>query len=424
MTPADPFQDNLKAYLDGELSWLSRRNLRRHLNTCPDCRKELDEMELIRKRLRDTESNPNPLSPELKAKLVSGLPEGVPPTESDPARPSRKTKLVFGVLGTAVLGAMVYPLLAPRPSEDNVMMVAENKAASNMHQLATAERMYSQDYAGEETQTRSAALPAPAMSAPPTVRERALAVDKPKAYSWSTDGTAEARKTSEGAVSQDRQVHREAVLDVQVDNAETKSDTVETMTKTEGGFVAQSGLETNDDGTRTASLTLKIPVEKFEPFLVSLGKLGTVKSKSISGEDLTEQISDEKSGRRTLEAEVEELKAQLIRRNLSRSQERQNREDLRDLKSRIAIKTSRLEMYHKMANLSTLTLTLSEKSKKQAVSPPHSGFRSGFDGLFSVAGGAFVAAAKVPFFLLIWFAAYSPLWLPLVLGYRYYSRRA
>ena len=469
MTPCTPFQENLKAYADRELSLFARLKVKRHVESCPACQEEIQEMELIRKHLRP--SKPGALTPELKAKLLSSLPEGVPPGKILPLRRLSKPALVFGGLATLLIVSTMAPFLKTATEEGAMQETAKSQVAqanpvspSNLKQIGVASQMYTQDYDAATTSSKSMTPRRPAPPVSTTTRtnggdkvaqgardRKELSVNSPELSSVDSDGIPpEAAKMMRGAragygarmsngsepgltdygrfradrtlISTDRDVHREATLNVQVDNAETRSDAVETMTKETGGYVAETNLNTESDGTKTAQLTLKIPVDKFETFLASVGKLGEVKSKNITGEDLTEQIGDEKSGKRVLADEVEELKAQLRKHNTGRSQERQAREDLRDLKTRIAIKQARLETYRKMASLSTVTLTLSEKPKKKAavVTP---GTRSEFGGMTAIAGAAFLQAMKLPLFLLIWIAAYSPLWIPLLLGYRYYSKK-
>ncbi|MGI4787951.1 MAG: anti-sigma factor family protein, partial [Janthinobacterium lividum] len=70
------YEDDLKAYLDGELSWLRRQAIRRHLTHCASCQKEILEMTQIAEDLRSAEPT-EALSPALREKLL-----GVEPTPS------------------------------------------------------------------------------------------------------------------------------------------------------------------------------------------------------------------------------------------------------------------------------------------------------------------------------------------------------
>ncbi|MBC7529674.1 MAG: DUF4349 domain-containing protein, partial [Chthonomonadaceae bacterium] len=340
MTPCTPFQENLKAYADRELSLFARLKVKRHVESCPACQEEIQEMELIRKHLRP--SKPDALTPELKAKLLSSLPEGVPPGKILPLRRLSKPALVFGGLATLLIVSTMAPFLKTATEEGAMQETAKSQVAqanpesfSNLKQIGVASQMHAQDYDAVATSSESrAAAKSPARSAPNALKFYRKGIpysgDKPKLEGIPANGSllsedsvkdingVDPERKDEGyfrasrrMVLPDRDVHREATLNVQVDNAEARSDAVETLTKETGGYVAETNLNTESDGTKTAQLTLKIPVDKFETFLASVGKLGEVKSKNITGEDLTEQIGDEKSGKRVLADEVEELKAQL-----------------------------------------------------------------------------------------------------------------
>src|SRR5205807_4610459 len=91
-----------------------------------------------------------------------------------------------------------------------------------------------------------------------------------------------------------RYVKKEANITVEVDRLEEKSDAVEQMVKEVGGYVANNQLTTGEDGLKSASLTVKVPVPQFETMLSRFAKLGEVKAKNVTGEDITEQVSDEK----------------------------------------------------------------------------------------------------------------------------------
>lgn len=438
MTKCEQIWDDLKAYSDGELPVMARLRVRRHLSQCAACREEITAMELIRRRLRQTDAAA--FTPELKDKILAGIPDGVPPTdEATPIRNKKKPLMIFGATAAVALCWFIfYPMTQNQlmstdrsaPSTASTPTTAQEmagKSVSNMKQLGTADMMYAQDY-DEQSYAGGASAGTPAASAtestgaiPIDITRREIAgQSKAKKDTFSLSAPS---LDTEG-VAFERQVHRDASLTVQVDSAEAKSEKVETTLKLEGGYVADSNLNTLDDGTKTATMTLKVPVDKFETFMATLSKLGEVKAKSVSGEDLTERISDEKQGKKVLGEEIEETQNRLKQRKMSKQQEKDDRETLRELKTRIAVKQARLELYKKMATLSNISLTLMEKSQNPPPTVQQSGFMSELKETASSAGETFLQAAKLPFILLIWIAVYSPVWLVLLAGYRYFVVRA
>jgi hypothetical protein len=219
----------------------------------------------------------------------------------------------------------------------------------------------------------------------------------------------------------ERQVHREASITVEVDNPEGRSDQVEEFVKEVGGYVASNEVSTGDDNLKTASLTVKVPVQQFDETLRKIAKLGNVKAKNVNGEDITEQTSDKQQAVRQLTTDIHDTQDKLKQR-LSRSAAEEYRQDLRDMKIQIAQEQARLEMLRKMAALSTITVELHEKSKP---APPikTGGFLDDLKETGHDAISSFMQAARLPVITLIWLLAYSPVLLLLAVTYRYAVRR-
>ena len=106
-------------------------------------------------------------------------------------------------------------------------------------------------------------------------------------------------------------MHKEATIGVEVDDAEAKSDQVAQVVKAAGGFVAANTLATNGDGSRSADLTVRVPVVQFEMVLGQVAKLGDVAAKNITGEDITGQISDSDQAEGVLEDAARRADARL-----------------------------------------------------------------------------------------------------------------
>ncbi|GIM91329.1 DUF4349 domain-containing protein [Paractinoplanes toevensis] len=64
------------------------------------------------------------------------------------------------------------------------------------------------------------------------------------------------------------------------------------IAQTAGGFVGGDNRNSGSTGSGTATLTLRIPAEKFAPTVDSLSKLGTEETREINTEDVTEQTVD------------------------------------------------------------------------------------------------------------------------------------
>ena len=218
-----------------------------------------------------------------------------------------------------------------------------------------------------------------------------------------------------------RQVHKEATIGVEVDDAEAKSDQVAQMVKAAGGFVAANTLSTGDDGRKSADLTVKVPVMQFETVLGQVAKLGDVQAKNITGEDITGQISDSDQAEGVLEDEARRADAHL--KTLGKKAGWRDQQAAQDTRIQLAQARARLQMLKHMAALSTITVSLTEKAKPAAPPPVTSGFLGGLGDTTHAALGSLLASAGALLALLIWLLAYAPLWLPLALVGRYVYRR-
>ena len=89
-------------------------------------------------------------------------------------------------------------------------------------------------------------------------------------------------------VRPDRMLIWKAHLTIQVWNVSNAVSVATTLAERQGGFVEQK----SDSGEQSARVALRIPSKRFKSALTSLEMLGTVTSRSIDGEDVTEQYID------------------------------------------------------------------------------------------------------------------------------------
>jgi hypothetical protein len=130
----DPLRADLKAYLDGELSWPRRFLVRWHLTRCPECREEMAWLQRLGEDMKDLEkARPRP---ELRARILASLPDtppgrlaGVKPGLQADNRRFLRPALAGAFLALAVCGvfALNRSLLHP----------AENAARAALPDVAT-----------------------------------------------------------------------------------------------------------------------------------------------------------------------------------------------------------------------------------------------------------------------------------------------
>ncbi len=418
-------QDDLKAYCDGELPLLRELAVRRHLSGCAVCREEVQLMEALQQELRTGVEES--LTPELRARILSDVSSQslqTPPASETPRRPRfAGPTLAWGAAAILLLGwLLLFPVLQPvrervrsvTASQRSWLNQPSNQLAAPLDGGATAPvSTLSDSYSAHRQLERPSAEAAPAAVSAPAMP-----------LSQRPMPEAKSRPVPLGVVGGDapesvlRRVHKEASLTVVVADPETQSDAVEQMVKSSGGYVADNMLTTDDAGRKSAQMTLKVPEPQFETVLGQIAKLGEVQAKNITGQDITGQVSDAGQAEAVLESEAQQAQARLD--TLGTKAKWEDDEQARDLRIQLAQSRARLQMLQKMAALSTLTVTLSEKP--QAVPAAVDGFSSRLTGTTHAALGSLAVSAGALLTLLIWLLAYAPIWLPLALVTRHFLR--
>ncbi len=405
MTECEKLRSELKAYLDGQLSPAARIAMRLHLNCCEPCRKEIEEMRLMGTRMRAADSLE--MSDVLRTRILASIPTTAP-DKLAPGIPKWRERpvLIWGASASAVLAwFMFYPALS---SYQNAPPRVAN-AASNTKQigLGLASLAYTQDY-DEQTLVST---PKPRIA------------DSARLHVNQVNGT-EAIKTLIGEdLPTERQVHKDASLTVEVANAEQQSEAVERLVKESKGYVAQNQLTTGEDNTCTASLTCKVPVDQFDTVMGQITRLGLLKGKTLTGEDITDKVSDEQETGHILRADIvtTEEKLKVHRRH---SETVRDEETLRQLRIRSAQSQARLKMLTRLGALSEITVELDEKPKNvpAVASKPASPFMEEVSGTGQAAAHSFLMALRLPVQVLVWIVVYAPVWGLLLIAYRRMTR--
>jgi hypothetical protein len=112
--------------------------------------------------------------------------------------------------------------------------------------------------------------------------EDAKQTDKAAGQAASTGGLAN--------LPQERMVIKNATLVVSVRDVSSAFVRAIQLAETNGGYV-QSSTQSQEEGDR-ADLTIRVPPHGFLPLIASLEALGAPSSKTISGEDVTEEYYD------------------------------------------------------------------------------------------------------------------------------------
>ena len=403
-TDCDKMRDDLKAYLDRELPPWRRWSMARHLVSCAACRAEAKEMAQITEEL--TRDEAEALDPTLRNRLVDELSSVTPP----PMRRRTANRYTEWALIAAFIGCVVI----------TSMRFLGGTAANKLNGVSA--NVSSSDggpYQGENETYAPVVTASLPPSAGTTARQSNNATIKAQAAK-PADSTAVAGDDE----SLGRRVHKTATITVQVPDPEASGEKIEDMVKSAGGFVTSSNLTTDPEGVKTSQLTVKVPLPQFETSLTQIAKLGSVTAKNVTGEDITQKVSDADQRQIVLEQDMSQAQDLLKKKGTKAGWELQ--EDVRDLRVQLAQARARLKILKSLAELSEIEITLTQPAKPAP--PVQTGFlsdvgNSGHNALQSSLGAVSTLIAFI-----FWILAYAPIWIPAILigrwSWRAYQKRS
>lgn len=244
------------------------------------------------------------------------------------------------------------------------------------------------------------------------------------AYEASRDGDIAQEKADAGGRAPDgdpavkatpveRKIIYTGTLDVVVKDLDAARAEVEKWIDTYKGYVAKSEVKGDIGSRRTATFTIRVPVENFKPLTAELAKLGTPERNVVDSQNVTEEFVDVQARIKNLKAE-EEILNKLLKESGSRDEVLKTREQIRIIRGDIERAQARMDYLAKLSAMSTVNLTLREiKDYKPPTAPTFGNrasqtFERSWDSLVDAGQGAALGVvALVP---------WVPVLLPLGVG--------
>ncbi len=207
--------------------------------------------------------------------------------------------------------------------------------------------------------------------------DTSVTYDADMADSYEVDGTTEeatqdnmVTDTSgiETPVDTSQKLIKTVTLNMETKEFDTLLSGIQAKVSELGGYTESSYINGNsyyESGNRTASLTLRIPVEQLDTFVTTVSGLGNVTSKNESVEDVTLQYVDTESHKKALETEQERL--------LTLMEQAENVDDIITIETRLSeIRyelqnyESTLRTYDNQVSYSTVNLNLYEVERESS----------------------------------------------------------
>ena len=166
------------------------------------------------------------------------------------------------------------------------------------------------------------------------------------------------------ASESDRKMIRTASMDLLVKNPKEASEKVRALAEQAGGFLVSSETYGGENAT-SASLTIRVPVDKFEQVRALISKLGLrVESEKLEAQDVTKQYVDLSARLRNLRAqEVQYLgilkQAKTVKDTVEVS------DKLNDVRSQIEQQQAEFDTLSKQVDTVALTVSLHAEAEAQ-----------------------------------------------------------
>jgi hypothetical protein len=203
-----------------------------------------------------------------------------------------------------------------------------------------------------------AACAAAENEAPATTDMAAPSQGRSAAPADSAGGATESGSNGATLPSLDRKIIQNATLSLQVQDVGPAYDQVTGLATANGGFVATSRLSYDKDGAQIASVTLKVPANRYDAVLSDLRRLAVkVESEQNGSTDVTEEYTDLQSRLRNLEAtEAQYLELMKTARNINEVLSVQDR--LNTVRGEIERTKGRINLLDRSSDLGTIVVTL------------------------------------------------------------------
>lgn len=392
-------QENIKAWLDGELDTAQSQQVSEAIANDPEIAKMADFYQLLSDEIRTVAVQPEVHGASKILEMVHGKKSWW----------QSLGKLRFGVVGLGLISALALStLLLPQGREfgqntsskvtfDSVPIPSSSAAppqspGESNHQSLKGIQGFEEAKKREISQ--SAMDSAPWGGSRPENRDL-----------YNQTQSKSGMTTSEAHKYMRPKLKRSSVLSMQVKDARQAREEAERSIKVVDGFILNASTSVEGDYT-VVSIKAKVPEESFEKTMETLRGYGVVMSENTTGEDITAQVVES----RTYVEQLADEEANLVKRlNATKSevQKQMLRNEIRQVRMQLASWKAQAKVLTEMAEYSQINLTLKQPSQGPIGSSAEDTWSN------SVAGLQKAGSAMLKFVIVL--LVYSPIWLPVAL---------
>ncbi len=291
-----PFeQEEVIAYLDGELAANRAAVVATHLRECSECAALAEQMRDVSNQLSNWSVEPAPatLTKNLEAArthhaLVKEARRGGLAGWLAGKFPPSRNRWALGAASVAAVGLLVLFL-----ARSNVLRAPGSAQIGSAKLASEYEEVLARKEASEMASNLETNAPAP----PPAPSARGAS---PNFSSTSADGQPTPEPTAP-------MIARTASVSLIVKDFGPLEASVKAIAQRHNGYIASLNSTSPQDAARTLTATLRIPSAQLESAIAELKQLGRVEQESQSGEEVTKEFTDRAARMKNARATEERL---------------------------------------------------------------------------------------------------------------------
>lgn len=336
----------IEYYLDGTLTPLEAGIVEEHIASCPECKKELEELSFLRRELshlNDDVHAPEGLMDRAMARI-----------RTEKKRKNRKPLYwAAGSIAAVLCVVLALPMLlrggnsAAKPESPAAPVPAPEMYSYSNTVIEDAAATKGMGYAADEivmmTEEAGAPMEEPAAEPDAGMSDNAA------------DGELHGLK-----------IIRTAYINLESENYDTDMEALRALVEEFGGFITsteESGSrafnETHDYGSRWCCLTVRVPGETLDAFVEAAKAVGIVTSSGINETDVTANYYDTDRQLASYQAQYEKVQG-FMERAQSVSELMEIESELSRLQRQIESLQGDLNSWDSRVNFSTVTICIDE----------------------------------------------------------------
>lgn len=366
-------REELKAYLDGELSQARADEVRAAIENDPMLKAEVEFMQSLNRSFESLTRGP-------AAPAMKPIPQGRTWLRLGPGLALGAASILVVATSLTLIkrGSFGDPAFAPR---------------------------------GTDSTREMEAIPAPPVSRPTeggaAGRDRGSASGEFAPAPGDAANALEEQKQTAGE-SGDRTIIRRGELIVRVDLLEDAVRKSEDYVKQVRGFV-ESSILSESAHRPSANLTVRVPVNRFDEVMVELASFGTRLSRHVDGEDVTTQIVDMDARLKTLRAQEQSYR-RILGEAKNVGEVLKVEDQLAEIRTRIEVLEAQRKSTMSLAALATINIQFVQSAQADAAANDEGWAGEAWGRAMSRLAnfGKSIATGAIYLF------AFAPVWLPIL----------